>query len=33
MFHGFFTFSQIFPPGQQANEEEFAALRERLHAG
>jgi acetyl esterase len=32
MFHGFFTFSQVFPPGQQANEEEFAALRERLHA-
>jgi acetyl esterase len=33
MFHGFFTFSQIFPPGQQANEEEFAALRERLSVG
>lgn len=32
MFHGFFTFSLIFPPGQAANEEEFAALRERLHA-
>ncbi|MCW2990350.1 MAG: alpha/beta hydrolase family protein [Solirubrobacterales bacterium] len=32
MFHGFFTFSLIFPPGQTANEEEFAALRERLHA-
>jgi acetyl esterase/lipase len=31
MFHGFFTFSLIFPPGQSANEEEFAALRERLH--
>jgi acetyl esterase len=32
MFHGFFTFSLIFPPGQTANEEEFAALRQRLHA-
>jgi acetyl esterase len=31
MFHGFFTFSLIFPPGQAANEEEFSALRDRLH--
>jgi acetyl esterase len=31
MFHGFFTFSAIFPPGQAANEEEFATLRDRLH--
>lgn len=33
MFHGFFTFSQILPAGQQANEEEFALLRDRLSAG
>jgi acetyl esterase len=33
MFHGFFTFSLIFPPGQAANEQEFPALRDRLHAG
>jgi acetyl esterase len=33
MFHGFFTFSQILAAGQQANEEEFAALRERLVVG
>jgi acetyl esterase len=32
MFHGFFTFSLIFPPGQTANEEELPALRERLHS-
>ena len=31
MFHGFFTFSLIFPPGQAANEQELPALRERLH--
>jgi acetyl esterase len=31
MFHGFFTFSLIFPPGQAANEDEFRALRTRLH--
>jgi len=31
MFHGFFTFSLIFPPAQAANEEEFSALRDRLH--
>ncbi len=32
MFHGFFTFSLIFPPGQAANEEELPALGERLQA-
>ncbi len=32
MFHGFFTFSAFFPPGQQANEEEFAVLKQHLSA-
>jgi acetyl esterase len=32
MFHGFFTFSLIFPPGQAANEQELPALRTRLHS-